>query len=192
MNGFAVHPFSLKIIINQILIAMKKLLLFLLLFTCFAGLVNSQTIINYEMKFRYQNKDTMLYREKINFWSMSGQFPAYLDWKDSPFSIQPSPINGVGLFTDSTSNFSAAQDIGWAFIKVASTGSFIDDYYESNIGMFVNDSQTPNVTIVSTTQGLMMRALTNIGPNTEIIARYQDIIDLFPNDASVKFLIKYN
>jgi len=74
---------------------------------------------------------------------------------------------------------------------VASTGVFMDDYYESNIGMFVNDSQIPNVEIVSSAQGLMMRALTAIGPNTEIVSRYQDIIDLFPGDNSVAFLIKY-
>jgi SET domain-containing protein len=67
----------------------------------------------------------------------------------------------------------------------------MDDYYESNIGMFVNDSQTPNVEIISSPQGLMMRAISPIGPNTEIVSRYQDIIDLFPSDNSVKFMIKY-
>ncbi|MFH0866470.1 MAG: SET domain-containing protein [Bacteroidota bacterium] len=169
---------------------MKKLFL-LFLFSCFTGLVYSQAIVNYTMKFRYQNKDTLLSREKIHFWSKSGQFPAYIDWENAPFAIQPSAINGVGLFTDSSGSYTAGLDIGWAFIKVAGTGVFIDDYYESNIGMFVNDSQTPNAEIINTTQGLMMRAITTIGPNTEITASYQQILDLFPNDDTVKFLIKY-
>lgn len=169
---------------------MKKLFL-LFLFLFFTVLVYSQAIVNYAMKFSYQNKDTLLSREQIHFWSKSGQFPAYIDWENAPFSIQLSSINGVGLFTDSASSYTAGQDIGWAFIKAVSTGVFMDDYYESNIGMFVNDSQTPNAEIISTPQGLMMRALADIAPNTEITASYQQILDLFPNDGTAKFLIKY-
>jgi len=168
---------------------MKKLgLIFLIAFM--AGFVNAQTA-NYVMKFRYNNRDTLLNRNMIHFWNLSGQFPSYLKWKNAPFAVRPSIISGVGLFTDSTSSFSTGQDIGWAFTKFSNTGSFMYDYIESNIGIYINDSQTPNVTITQTPQGLMMTASTYIAPNTEIVARYQDIINMFPNDESVKLLIQY-
>jgi len=168
---------------------MKKIILILSI-VFISGFVNAQTT-NYEMKFRYHNRDTLLSRITIHFWSESGQFPAYLKWENAPFSIRPSNISGVGLFTDSTSSFTSGQNVGWAFTKFSNTGSFMYDYIESNIGMYINDSQTPNVSVISTPQGLMMKAATNIAPNTEIIARYQDIINMFPNDESVKLLIQY-
>jgi hypothetical protein len=170
---------------------MKKIILTSLLVTVMIGFVSSQVPEDHDWWFTHNGHDTLLSREQIHFWGQTGQFPTYLDWKNSAFAISPSTIDGVGLFTNSQSSFTTGQDVGWAFIKVASTGHFMDDYYESNIGMFVNDSQTPNVEIVSSPQGLMMRAVSNIGPNTEIVARYKDIIDLFPGDNTVKFLIKY-
>jgi len=156
---------------------MKKSIIIISLLLFFSLSILAQQPENPAWIFYYQNSDTLLSREQIHFWGQSGQFPAFLEWKDCNFSICPSPIDGVGLYTDSVSSFTAGQDVGWAFIKVASTGVFMDDYYESNIGMFVNDSQTPNVGIVPSSQGLMMRALTAIGPNTEIVSRYQDIIE---------------
>lgn len=170
---------------------MKKTVLSLFLILFFSVDIFAQQPDNPAWVFYYQNNDTLLSREQLHYWGQSGQFPTYLEWNNCPFAICPSPIDGVGLYTDSTSSFAAGQDVGWAFIKVAATGIFMDDYYETNIGMFVNDSQSPNVEIVTSPQGLMMRAITAIGPNTEIISRYQDIIDLFPGDNTVKFLIKY-
>jgi hypothetical protein len=169
---------------------MKRLLLYLLA-GIFAISGFSQVPVNHNWLFTFNGNDTLLSREQIHFLGQTNQFPADLKWKNSAFSIRPSIIDGVGLFSDSIHSFGVGEDVGWAFIKVASTDSFMDDYYESNIGMFVNNSQTPNVAIISSPQGLMMRALTAIGPNTEIIARYQDIIDIFPSDNTVKFLIKY-
>lgn len=170
---------------------MKKLLLFIALHLAFAAGAFAQQANNPQWSFRFNGSDTLLSREQIHFWGQTPQFPAYLKWNNCPFAICPSQIDGVGLFTDSLSSFTVGQDVSWAFIKVAATGSFMEDYYESNPGMFINDSQQPNVEIISTPQGLLMRALTAIGPNTEIVARYQDIINLFPGDNTVKFLIKY-
>lgn len=165
---------------------MKKLLLFLII-AFLAGFAKSQTL-NYEMKFRFNNRDTLLDKAKIFMWNGIGTFPPSLEWKNSPFCLQPSGEK-IGLFTNSTHSFTSGQDVGLAYIKVSSSGFFMNDYYESNIGGMVNDSETPNVEIYATSQGLMMRALTSIPANSEIIARYRDIVNMFPNDVTVKLLI---
>jgi len=165
---------------------MKKLLLFLII-AFIAGFAKSQTL-NYEMKFRFNNKDTLLDKAKIFLWNGIGTFPGNLEWKNSPFCLKPVG-DKIGLFTNSTHSFTSGQDVGLAFIKVASTGYFMNDYYQSNIGLMVNDSDTPNVEIYATSQGLMMRALTSIPSNTEIILKYSSIVTMYPHDITVKMMI---
>ncbi len=165
---------------------MKKAI-YLLIIVCISEFASAQGT-NFEMKFRYQHRDTVLNQQKIYLWNNAGTFPAYIGWKNTPFAIQHSTIGGIGLFTDSTHSFSTGQDIGYVYIKAASTGSFMNDYYESNIGIFTNDAEAKNVEIVLMTDGLIMRALTNISPNTEIIASSSDILTLFPNDKNLIFL----
>jgi hypothetical protein len=171
---------------------MKKILIFAaLLVLSVSGVYSQQPKGKTPFIFEYQGRDTLLSRDRIHLWTKTGTFPNYLNWKNTPFSLQKSNIHGIGLFTDAQTGFSTGEDIGWAFVKVSSTGVFMNDYYESHIGMFINDSETSNVQIISTQEGLLMRAKTNIPPNTEIVVRYQDFFDLFPNDTSVKFLIQY-
>jgi len=131
----------------------------------------------------------LLNRANIFLWNNDGTFPASLKWKNAPFYLKRDASGAIGLFTDSTNSFNSGQDIGFAFIKISSSGYFMDDYFESNIGLMINNSESPNVTIVSGSQGLMMQANTYIAPNTEITVKYQDILDLFPNDITAKMLI---
>lgn len=165
---------------------MKKTL-FLFIIVCVSLLAKAQ-VTNFDMKFRYHHRDTVLNQQKIYLWNNAGTFPAYIGWKNTPFAMQHSTIGGIGLFTDSTHSFSIGQDVGYVYIKAASTGSFMNDYYESNIGVFTNDAENKNVEIVLMSDGLMMRALTNISPNTEIIASSSDILTLFPNDKNLIYL----
>jgi len=152
---------------------------------------------SYKMLFQFRNsngvlRDTiMASRLKFSLWSKSTDYPAYVKWKNQPFAVNPSSINGVGLFTDSTSSFSTGQTIGYAFFKVGASGSFELDYIESNIGSFVNNDDNPNTEIISTSKGLVLKAKQNIGPNTELTASYQSLINMFPNDPSVERTIKY-
>jgi hypothetical protein len=150
----------------------------------------------YRMSFQYRNqsgllKDTMISRMLYHSWSESSNYPTYVKWKKLPFAIVKSPINGVGLFTDSSTTFNAGDIIGYAFYKVAHAGSFETDYLESNIGSFVNDSSSPNIDIVLTSDGIIMKAKQKILPNTELTGSYQQLINLFPGDASAEKLIKY-
>jgi hypothetical protein len=169
---------------------MKKTLLLLILICWGAAFIHAQGVTDNLMKFRYHNRDTILSRESIFFWSKSGQIPVYLEWENTSFALCKSTIRGTGLFTNTSGSFTTGQDVGLLFIKVGTSGKFIKDYYQSNAGYFVNDSQTPNVTVVSTSQGLMMQAISDIYPNTEIVASFQSIIAMFPNDPTVKFVVK--
>jgi hypothetical protein len=121
----------------------------------------------------------------------SGHFPSYLKWLNSPFAIRHSPLNGYGLFTDSVSSFSSGQVVGYAFFKLNTTGHFDLDYREANIGLYINDSDNPNVTLTKVAGGIQMTANTNIGPNTEITSSYQNLINLFPGDQDVVRVIQY-
>jgi len=165
---------------------MKKVL-FVFLFTVMAFLATAQTN-NYVMRFRYHHADTLLTQQKLFIWGKTVTFPAYLDWKDAPFAIQHSTTGSIGLFTDSTHSFTTGQNIGYIYLKSASTGTFINDYHKSNIGYFVNNGNTKNVEILQDANGLMMRAIANIGPNHEVVASFNDIFNLFPNDNSLQFL----
>ncbi|MBL0310145.1 MAG: hypothetical protein IPP77_10845 [Bacteroidetes bacterium] len=97
----------------------------------------------------------------------------------------------MGLFSDSTHSFSTGDTIGYAFFKIGSTGSFDIDFMESNIGSFINDSQTPNMEVLLTPKGLLLRAKQSIASTTELMASYREIIDLFPNDKSIRRSIQY-
>ena len=151
---------------------------------------------NYPLKFRYTNtagiqKDTILTRLAYKFWCKSTAYPSYVKWKNQPFAVLRSPINGVGLFTDSASSFNTGDTIGIAFYKIAGTGKFDIDFFQSNLGSFVNDADTPNTQVVSTPQGLLLQATQSIGPVTELTVSYQSILNLFPNDPSVVRAIQY-
>lgn len=152
---------------------------------------------SYKMIFQFRNgggvlKDTVMSsRLKFSLWGKSSDYPDYVKWKNQPFAVLQSNINGVGLFTDSTHSFSTGQTIGYAFFKVGASGTFELDYIESNIGSFVNNSDNPNMEVVSTSQGLILKAKQHIGPNTELTASYQSLINMFPNDPSVERTIKY-
>jgi len=152
---------------------------------------------DYAMKFQFRNdngslRDTAMFsRFKFGVWSKSAEYPTYVKWKNQPFAVNRSPIHGVGLFTDLVSVFSQGQTIGYIFYKVGSSGSFDLDYMQTNLGSFVNNSAQPNTEIVSTPQGLLLKAKESISSNTEITASYQELLNLFPNDESAVRTIKY-
>jgi hypothetical protein len=151
---------------------------------------------SYPMKFQFRNtngvlRDTLMPRMRFRIWRQSNSFPTYVKWKGFPFSICNSPIDGLGLFSDSLSSFAQGSEIGFAFIKINNTGHFELDYQETNIGSFINDSQEPNMEVVLTSMGIIMKAKVNISPNTELTLNYREIIVLFPEDAGVVRSIKY-
>jgi hypothetical protein len=148
------------------------------------------------MKFQIGNgsggvKDTMLSRFGYKLWSKSPGYPAYVKWENLPFAVLRSPLSGVGLFTDTTSSFTTGQVIGYSFFKINSSGKFNIDYLETNIGSFINNSGAPNMNVVQTSTGLQLVANQNIPPGTELTVSYQAIINMFPNDVSVKQEIQY-
>lgn len=152
---------------------------------------------DYPMKFQFRNshgdlRDTSMFsRLKFTAWSKSSAYPAYVKWKNQPFAVNLSSINGVGLFTDSSSSFSTGQTIGYAFYKVGSSGRFDLDYLESNIGSFINNADEANMEAIKTDKGIVLKAKQNIASNTELTVSYQSIINLFPNDPSASQAIKY-
>lgn len=156
----------------------------------------SQTFNIYELSFSYKKSggqmiDTLLSRIEYKYWSKSLKYPTYVQWKGQPFSVLKSPLDGVGLFTDSLNTFSTGQIIGTIFYKVSSGGTFQSDYIESNIGTFINDSNTPNAKSYITPQGIIIKATQNILKKSEITVSYQDLMNLFPNDMTVVNLVKY-
>jgi hypothetical protein len=165
---------------------MKKVLL-VFLFSALVYMATAQTN-NYVMRFKYHNADTMLTQQKLFIWGKTINFPAYLDWKDAPFAIQHTTTGAIGLFTDSTHNFTSGQNLGYIYLKSGSTGTFINDYHKSNIGYFVNNGTAKNVEIVQDANGLMMKAITNISTNHEIVVSFNDIFNLFPADKTLQYL----
>ncbi|MDX2003300.1 MAG: SET domain-containing protein [Chitinophagales bacterium] len=161
------------------------------------GIAKGQNPIpKYELNFSYTDagnvtRDTMLTRFGYKLWSGGTNYPGYTDWLNYPFAVANSIIAGVGLFTDSSSSFTSGQSVGYAFYKTGSTGKFSFDYVETNLGSFINDSQTPNLDILVTSDGIVLRANQAIGPNTELTANYRALIALFPQDASLKALVRY-
>jgi hypothetical protein len=160
--------------------------------------VKAQTtsLPKYKMLFQFVDsrghvKDTAISRTKYVYWSKSSAYPAYVKWVNLPFAILKSNLSGIGLFTDSVTSYAAGQIIGYAFFKVGSYGSFDLDYHESAVGSFVNDASAPNMNVVLTPQGIILTANQNIGPNTELTASYDAVINMFPNDQSVKRSIQY-
>lgn len=168
-------------------IKLSLLLVVVMLLIC--STIEAQSTKNYTMKFHYLNKDTILGNSQIAYWANTGQFPDYLKWVNTPFALQKTTSDNIGLFTDSTTSFSAGQDVGIIFIKVQNTGAFINDYIESNIGAFISNAGSENVSVNITGNGLMMKAINLIEPNTQIIYSYQDILNLFAGDNTVRFKI---
>ena len=153
-------------------------------------------IPNYRMVFEFWDsqgvlRDTMMSRIKFKKWSESPNYPTYVKWKDLPFAVNHSSIDGVGLFCDSTHSFSANQVIGFAFIKKKDTGHFSVDYLETNAGSFINNSDTPNAQVELSEQGVVIRAISAITPLSEITVSYQELIDLFQGDPEVVQAVKY-
>jgi len=153
-----------------------------------------QNLGYYPMKFSFRNsegqiRDTMMSRLLIGIWSKSNSFPNYLQWKDLPFSVRVSSIDGVGLFTDTLNAYNSGDTIGYAFFKRASTGKFSLDYFHSSLGTFINDSEDPNMDVMITSKGILIRANRFIASNTELTINYRAVIALFPNDPTVSKLI---
>jgi hypothetical protein len=190
----------IKSIYMKILLNFMKLLL-LLPFALYitTNSVSAQTTgapPNYPMKFSYIDQsgnahDTLMNPIKFKMWNASGSYPAYVKWKSDPFAVLRSSIGGLGLFTDSVTTFSSGQTIGWLYYKTNSTGRFNLDYIQSNIGMFVNNSETPNMQIIQTSQGLSLQALQTIGPGTELTIRFRDLRSMFPNDPTVLMKMRH-
>lgn len=156
----------------------------------------TSSLPNYEMRFRFVDpsgvwRDTMLSRMSYKYWSKSASYPSYVKWKNQPFAVLHSALDGEGLFTDSVSSFTSGQVIGFAFYKIGSSGRFDFDYLESNIGSFINDASNPNMDVVLTSQGILLKANQNISPGTELTASYEAIMNLFPNDQTVQRVIQY-
>lgn len=156
----------------------------------------TNTLPTYPMKFLYNSsngiqRDTLLSKLSFRMWKMSNNYPAYVKWKSQPFAVLRSSIDGLGLFTDSVSSFTTGQEIGWIYYKVNSSGRFDMDYLDSNIGLFINNSDNPNAELVQTSQGIKIKATRAINSVSEITIRYQDILNLFPNDPSAVRKIKY-
>jgi hypothetical protein len=175
---------------------MKTYTLFVFFFFSLGAFAQNSSLPNYKMLFQYRNgsgqlRDTMVPRIKYKVWSRASTYPSYVKWKNQHFAVLRSSIDAVGLFTDSTSSFSTGQEIGYAFFKIGSSGHFDLDYLETNLGSFINDSDNPNIEVVKTSTGIVIKAKQNIVPNTELVANYQDLINLFPNDESVNRAIKY-
>lgn len=159
--------------------------------------ISAQTpFSDYKMEFQYRNTnnvliDTVVSRFAFKKWSNSATYPDYVKWKNQPFAVLHSALNGVGLFTDSLTTFAQGQEIGFAFIKIQDTQHFSIDYVETNAGSFINDDVSPNVNIELTPLGLKLRANVAIPPNTELTVSYQALIDLFQGDPEVVQAIKY-
>jgi hypothetical protein len=177
-------------------LTISSILLVLFLSLCSFELLAQSTLPNYRMEFEFWDsqgalRDTMMSRIKFKKWSESPSYPSYVKWKDLPFAVNHSSIDGVGLFCDSTHSFSANQVIGFAFIKKKATGHFSVDYLETNAGSFINNSDTPNAQVELSEQGVVIRAISAITPLSEITVSYQALIDLFQGDPEVVQAVKY-
>jgi len=171
-------------------------LTFFLIVSLIALNLSAQVIPKYEMRFQYRDsiglmKDTIMSRAKYLLWSKSEAYPSFVKWKSLPFAVLRSSISGVGLFTDSSSSFSLGQQIGFAFVKRSTSGRFNFDYIETNFGSFINDSETPNMDVELTDNGVVFKSNQSIPPHTELTVSYRAIIDLFPDDETAEQSIKY-
>lgn len=144
----------------------------------------------YKMIFLFNNgtgiQDTIVSKVSYSVWQKSGNYPAYMKWKNLPFAVKTTGAGETGLFTDSTSSFSNGQAVGYVFYKVQSSGGFSTAYKETNLKGFIRNSDTPNLSIVVTSQGLELRAIGSITANTELTVRYSDLAGLFPGDVSAE------
>jgi hypothetical protein len=156
----------------------------------------SQATPKYQLRFQYADsagsiKDTLVSRIKLAYWSKQSNFPPYLKWKGQAFAVLKSAIDGIGLFTDSTTTYNTGDFVAYAFVKRASAGRFDLDYIETNPASFINDHSEPNLDIELTGQGIILKANRPIAALTELTISYAALIALFPGDITAERTIKY-
>lgn len=129
---------------------------------------------SYERNFQFTdsigNPQELFIPSRIKFWQWSRKksFSSYVKWKNYPFAVIKSSINGVGLFTDNNITFNNGDFIGYAFFKINSRGNFRADYKESAISTFVNDSLSPNMNVHLIEEGIILYANQLISPLQEL------------------------
>lgn len=174
---------------------MKYLLIVVLCFSLvYEAYSQSAPLQDYPLQFTYRvgsgpSRDTALSFTSLRLPSGSSSGPTYLKWKDQSYGLLATQ-NGLRLCTDSATSFSSGQDIGWAFFKIRSLGSFEMDYAKSSLWQFVEDSDSPNMQVVLTSQGVQLKSLSTISPGSKLTVRYDDVKGLFPGDATVKLRSK--
>lgn len=169
---------------------MKKfLLLFFLAFLC-NGMFAQSTLPKYPLVFvnPEQASDTSLTHLQLKSWSAGNHFPAALKWKNTPYDLKPDAQHVLELCTDSLSHYNNNDIIGYAYFKISSSGTFRFDYKLSNIGRYINDGASPNIDLVLTPQGILMKANGYIAPGTPLTVDYDDLVNMFPGDATVEFI----
>ncbi|MCW3104304.1 MAG: hypothetical protein JWO09_2744 [Bacteroidetes bacterium] len=168
---------------------MKKLIiLFLLAFPC-AEIAAQAPLPKYPLVFEgpQQAGDTSLTHLQLKSWAAGNHFPAILKWKNTPYELKEN-AHVLALCTDSLSHYNNNDIIGYAYFKISSSGSFRFDYKLSNIGRYVNDGASPNVDLVLTSQGVLMKANGYIAPGTALTVDYDDLVNMFPGDPTVEFI----
>jgi hypothetical protein len=112
-----------------------------------------------------------------------------LEFPDTKLCVRSSQIHGVALHTLPGKFFAEGDTVAFAFTKVSSTGVFGVDYIETQFGAFVNNCESPNVSVAKAEHGLVMIAIKKILPNTEICASYRQFGKLFPGDETLYYLV---
>jgi len=101
----------------------------------------------------------------------------------------PSPIHGIGLFTNR--QIEKGEAISVVFIRMANTGIFKNDFKENMLGRFTNHSTAPNAVTVLKENQIILEALRAIEPGEEVTVNYHSIIEQFNNDASLIAIVKF-
>lgn len=149
---------------------------------------------NYPLHFTYRtdsgaNRDTVLSWASLTIGGGSTGSLSYLKWIDAPYGLKSTSL-GLKLCVDSFTSFSSGQSVGWAFFKIRSLGKFDMDYIKSNLWQFIDDSQSPNLQPVLTSDGVQLNAIGNIAPNSVLTVSYSAFRALFPGDQTVHLRIR--
>lgn len=181
----------------NIIVSFMLKIIFLFIFIAFGkASAISQAIPKYQLRFQYADsagnvKDTLVSRIKLAYWSKQSNFPSYLQWKAQAYAVLKSNIDGIGLFTDSSTTYNTGDVVAYAFVKRASAGRFDLDYIETNPASFINDHADPNLDIELTGHGIILKANRPIATLTELTISYAALIALFPGDITAERAIKY-
>ncbi len=98
--------------------------------------------------------------------------------------VKEAAETGKGVFATAK----AGQKIYTAFMKMPTNGDFVSSYAETYLGSKTNHSNTPNAHCVITRKGIDVIADIDIN-GEQVLCDYQQLLDLFPEDASIRKLI---